>query len=115
MRDYNFKIGDLVKIIDISGGMNNGKGIYYKIGDVVQILGFSPYGSPLIDEFSLKKNSGWSIYRFELVSRPGETSPTVSTSIPSPGAPLNDRSCPACKNSKCSSDEKSCWLCGYIL
>lgn len=35
--------------------------------------------------------------------------------VPATSKVVNDKTCPYCKNDKCSSQEKSCWKCGGVL
>jgi len=56
--------------------------------------------------------SAWSKDRFITVS---DDIPDTLRTGQDPSSPLNDRKCPSCPNDRCSSNEKSCWVCGAKL
>lgn len=101
------KVGDVVKIVNPDTSL---KARHFTLGQIVKISGVTTEGYIQIDGHLAGTNGGWLPSRFELVA----TTEMVSPSNPSNG-PLNDVECKSCHNKKCSSNERTCWLCGFVL
>lgn len=109
----SFKAGDRVACIDANeatGALVEGA-IYY-----VEEM-WEDYGSWKIKVKDssgkiINRNSGddwWYARRFAVAN--SAASPRSFPSAPA----INDKTCPHCKNNRCSSTEKSCWKCGGKL